>query len=146
MYVSVRPGTYVYQAVVQQLRWAVCFHENTLSFTVRPGEVALLGSINHALHSNELSERARDSFKTTVGKYDVHHFFDDISPPRVTPPEKDPTLLSRAKAFVESSMPKVRGEVKGAAYSPARFGTGYSLFGQRLCGGYFKQSVTVAKP
>jgi hypothetical protein len=64
------------------------------------------------------------------------HFFDGVTPPRLTPgSEAD---LPQVLAVMRATMPKTTAVPTLATFEPARFGTGRDLFGtQRICGGYY---------
>jgi hypothetical protein len=135
----VTPGTYVYQSFSQQRSWAVCFHKDTITFTVKPGQVVFLGTFNPGPHIADLNKNVAANHNYTARDSDAHHYFDNITPPQVISPESNPEILAKAKAFVISSMPHVRADVQTASYSKTRFGAGHTLMGQRVCGGYFKE-------
>jgi hypothetical protein len=137
----VTPGTYVYQSLSQQLTWAVCFHENTLSFTVKPGQVLFLGTFNAAPHLADLNKNVLVHKDFTSRDREPHHYFDGITPPQIILPGSKPEILAKAKAFVLESMPNVRADVVPASYSKVKFGTGQTLYGKRICGGYSKEDV-----
>jgi hypothetical protein len=133
------PGTYVYQSFVQQEAWAVCFHKDTLAFTVKPGQVAFLGTLNPVPHINDLNRNVNANRNYSARRSDIYHYFDNITPPQMILPGESPDILTKARAFVASSMPQVRAEVHPVTYSKASFRAGYTLSLQRHCGGYIKE-------
>lgn len=138
---SVRPGSFVYRAWTSQTAWAVCFHADTLSFDVGPGEVVFLGNFDGSVHSRELQVNAllNGDFSVTTNRgnpIEFHHYFDDISPPDVTPPTAE--SLDAATRWLNSTMPNVTAPVRSAEYAPATFAVGRTLTGlDRICGGYY---------
>lgn len=79
-----KPGRYVFVSVHQQGFWAVCFHNHTTSFEVRPGEVTFLGIFDPVPHLMQLQSLARSTGQTATRGGPVH-FYDDILPPRLSP-------------------------------------------------------------
>jgi hypothetical protein len=137
-----RPGTYVFQDIVQQGSWAVCFNEGTRSFSIKAGEALFLGDLNPVPHLAQLQHLALESGQTEARTGDTYHYFDNIVPPQVTMPSPDSMDFRAAKAFESSAMPMLHGRLKPALYKSARFGTGYTLFGiSRVCGGLYKDKV-----
>lgn len=135
----VKPGTYVIRDFSQQSFWAVCFHADTRQFTIRPGEVLVLGALNAEPHAADLDR----SVKLT-GSYssrgEAKHFFDGIAPPALAP--AGDSLMERARAFVSTRMTRTTATPQPAVLEPARFGTGRDLFGtSRICGGYYKKDL-----
>ena len=58
---TVRPGTYAFRDLSRQDFWALCFNEDSLQFTVRPGEVVYLGEMDVRRHVAELERMAIES-------------------------------------------------------------------------------------
>lgn len=138
VYAKVSPGTYAIHSFQQQLKWALCFHANTYAFSVSPGQVLYLGAFEAKKHHAELNSQVQTHGNLIAGKYEVHHYFDDVARPHVVQVSQGPGSLAHAQEYVTANMPKVRAKVDLASLQNASFGTGYSLTGQRLCGGYFK--------
>ena len=59
------------------------------------------------------------------------------------PPATSADFLA-AKQYEAASMPPLHGRLQPVVYRPAKFGTGYTLFGERVCGGYFRDKVKPA--
>lgn len=135
------PGTYVIQDFSQQAAWAVCFNEKTRAFTVAAGDAVFLGDFSPILHLAQLETLARTSGQTLSMNNQIFHYFDNIIPPRLSAPTVNSPDFLAAKQYEAASMPTLHGRLKPVVFRPARFGTGYSLFGQRVCGGYFKDKV-----
>jgi hypothetical protein len=133
---DLKPGTYVVTEVSRQDLWALCFHDNSLQFTVKPGEVVYLGDFDAAFHMGELQQKAMAGHKMRLRQGNLAHFFDNVTPPRFTPgTEQD---LPAVSEMMKSAMPKTSVAPQLAQFQPARFGTGRDLFGlSRICGGYY---------
>ena len=115
--------------------WALCFNDNSLQFTVRPGEIVYLGEIDARSHVAELERMAVMSGRTST-RSQVVHFFDGVSPPAFKP--VDEAGLEAVTAMVRTRMSRTTVTPRAAEFAPARFGTGRDLFGtSRLCGGYY---------
>jgi len=136
------PGTYVFQNLSQQGLWAVCFHDDTKSFTVRPGEAVFLGELNPIPNLRQLQSLVAANGDGTVrGNGPLHHYFDGIMFPNITAPTENSADFMRAKEFEAHSMPMLHGRLKPVAYKMARFGTGYAPIGTHICGGYFNEQL-----
>lgn len=135
----IKPGRWVYQSYSQQDKWALCFNAQSLQFEVKPGEVVYLGEFDAQRHRQQLTEQAILSGKVSVSSSDFADFFDLAEGPRLQP--IDETQLAAVRAMLGRSAPKVTAPVRAADYTPARFGTGSTLFAERKCGGYFATSA-----
>jgi hypothetical protein len=132
---EIKPGRWVFQSYAQQDKWALCFNAASLQFEVKPGEVLYLGAFDALNHRRQLTEQAFRSGKTSLGGYSFADFFDLAEGPRVGP--IDEGQLAAVRGMLGRTAPRVTAPVRAAEYSPARFGTGSTLFAQRRCGGYF---------
>ena len=138
MVLEVEPGTYAFRDLSRQDYWALCFNDNSLQFTVRPGEIVYLGEIDARSHVAELERMAVMTGRTMVRSGNVAHFFDGVSPPAFKP--VDEAGLAAVTAMVTARMPRTTVAPRAAEFTPARFGTGSDLFGlQRICGGYWQR-------
>jgi hypothetical protein len=141
---KIASGTYAFQSFEQRGAFALCFGGGTLAFTVKPGQVLLLGALDQRKHEDELGQNILAQNDQLSDGLVLHHYFGNISSPQIIDPASDTATMANAKAFVATSMPNVRGEITPAVYRKAVFGTGYSLTGKRLCGGYFKDAAKTA--
>ena len=133
---DLKPGTYVVTEISRQDSWALCFHDSSVQFTVRPGEVLYLGDLDATFHIAELQRKAMSSGKMRLRQGSLAHFFDDVTPPRFTPGTV--ADLPAVAAMMKSAMPRTTVAPQLAQFQPARFGTGRDLFGlSRICGGYW---------
>lgn len=130
-----KPGRYVFVSLHQQGYWAVCFHNETVSFDVRPGEVTFLGVFDPVPHLAQLQNFARTSGQTTTRGGPVH-FYDNVLAPRLSPPT-DQTLAT-ARTFMAQAAPNVTAPINAAQLGTAQFGNGRDVFGSTpMCGGYY---------
>jgi hypothetical protein len=139
---DIKPGTYVFRDMSRQDRWALCFHDNSLQFTVKAGEALYLGEFESQKYIEELETVAITTGRVVSQNSAAVHFFDNITPPSFgTVSAADLTAVA---AMMKARMPKTTVAPKAPTYSPARFGTGNDLFGlNRVCGGYYTKK---AKP
>lgn len=63
--------------------------------------------------------------------------------PRFAP--VDEGELTRVREMLAARAPQATAPVRAVAFSPARFGTGSTLFAERRCGGYFTTGAKKAK-
>lgn len=143
---DLKPGTYVIRDFSRQDFWALCFHENSLQFTIRPGEILYMGEFDAVKHLTELTQYAvsRGNLRTS-GR--LMHYFDGVSPPTFS--AVDDQGLEAAAAMVKARMPATTVAPTAVEFSPARFGTGSDAFGtNRVCGGYYngKAKPTTSPP
>jgi hypothetical protein len=133
---DLKPGTYVVTDLSRQDLWALCFYDNSLQFTVKPGEVLYLGAFDAAFHVMELQVKAISSGRLTLRQGRIAHFFDNVTPPRFTPGTADD--LPAVAAMMKATMPNTTVAPQLVQFQPARFGTGHDIFGTgRICGGYY---------
>jgi hypothetical protein len=133
---DLKPGTYVITDLSRQDRWALCFYDNSLQFTVNAGQVLYLGDFDAAFHVLELERMAITSGRTSLRGGSLAHFFDKITPPRFKLGTADD--LAAVAAMMKSAMPQTTVAPQLVQFQPARFGTGHDLFGTgRICGGYY---------
>lgn len=138
-----KPGTYVLRDVSQQQYWAVCFGDATRQFSVGPGRLLYLGDFDGPtaiaeLHANVRANPGHGRAKQGT----IHHYLDNVTPPRLTEP--DAAALAEAAAWLKAESPATTVAPVVATLTPAKFGTGVTLIGQRACGGYFKKKVAEA--
>ena len=135
----IKPGHWVYVSYQQQDKWALCFNAASLQFDVKPGEVVYLGKFDAISHRQQLTRQAILTGRTSVSGYGFVDFFDLSEGPKLNP--VDDAQLAEARAVLARNAPLVTAPVRAAVYSPAKFGTGSTLFAERRCGGYFTKGV-----
>jgi hypothetical protein len=135
---DLKPGTYAFQSFSRQDSWILCFNENSLHFTVRPGEVLYLGEMNSEKHVRELERLAISTGRTRTRKSEPINFFDGVSTPDLSP--VDDAELVAVAAMVKAKMPKTTVAPKATEFGPARFEPASDPLGvARICGGYHKK-------
>lgn len=131
----IKPGRWVFQSYSQQDKWALCFNAKSLQFEVKSGQVIYLGEFDAIREREELTTEAMRSGKGTIRGSGFADFFDLSEGPHLKP--IDEAQLAVVRDVLQRSGTTVSGRVVSAEYSPAKFGTGSTLFAERRCGGYF---------
>lgn len=135
-----QPGRYVITYLSQQDHWGVCFHANTMSFEVKPGEAVFLGVFDPQPHLRQLSQLVVSSGRMTASQATIVHFFDDITPPAFRPATEDD--LKAAQTGLAIVSPGITSPLRPATFQPAKFGAGTDAFGvQRVCSGWYTGSA-----
>ena len=134
LFIDLKPGTYVVSTFNRQDFWTLCYQDDTVQFTVKPGEVLYLGYFDARVALAELSRKAVLSGQTSTRGKPVQ-FFDNVSAPPFLPITDEG--LAAARVVAKAAMPRTTVEPTAAVLSPARFGTGSALIGGRMCTGYF---------
>ncbi len=132
---DLKPGTYSILGFMRQDWWTLCYHAESLQFTVAPGEVLYLGAFDAEHAAAELGRQVTSSGRGSTRGTPID-FFDNVAPPVFQPINE--AALAAAAAMVRTHMPLTTVSPKAVTFSPARFGTGNTLFGDRRCGGYFQ--------
>ncbi len=139
---TVTPGTYAFTAVSQQMYWNACLQSATYSFEVKPGEVLFLGDFDPEPQLEQIQKQAKEKGQLSASQTMSWTYFDDIPPPSIGFEGGKDVALANARQYVATSMPGVSTpSVRLAEYQPTTFGNGYNLYGDRICGGYFKKSA-----
>jgi len=134
-----KPGTYVFQDIVQQHIWGLCFNNSSLAFTLNPGDVVFLGNLNNRVHLGQLQRLAVAHHEVTAPNGAMKDFFDpEILPPQVTRPGLTTPDFLEAKRYEAANMPTSNGRLKPVEYRPAKFGVGYVWTGEKVCGGLMR--------
>lgn len=137
--VPIKPGRWVFQGYSQQDIWTLCFNAASQQFEVKAGEVVYLGEFDALSHRRQLTVEALRSGKMSIRGYGFADFFDLPGGPRFR--AIDEAQLAAVREMIGRRSPRVTAPVRAAEYSPARFGTGSTLFAERRCGGYFATSA-----
>ncbi len=130
---QVEAGTYVVSLYAHQNNWGLCFAGKTLALTVAPGAKVFLGRIDAAFYNAALAREIVAHGNASLPRSQIAHYFDMVPPvgfDMTTPYNPDGTLNVTAATAVAGVVP--------AAWQAATFKTGYSLTGNRVCGGYFR--------
>jgi hypothetical protein len=112
------PGRYRLDAVYLQLKWVGCLHAALPTFSVEPGKIAYLGSLDTrpTLASIQRSARAHKNLTASTGQW--YRYRIDAGVPQVT--GRDPEGLARAESFVRRNMPKSSAPVALAPLGPGQ--------------------------
>lgn len=140
--IDVKPGTYVVSGFNRQDYWSLCYYADSVQFTVNPGEVLYLGYFDARKALGELNSKAVASGRLSTRGSPVQ-FFDAVAAPPFLPVNE--RGMESVKTWAKAAMPRTTVEPKAATLSNARFGTGTSLVGQRICGGYFAEKAVDTK-
>jgi hypothetical protein len=140
---AVKPGRWVVLSYSQQDKWALCFNAASVQFDIAPGEIVFLGRFDSLAHRRQLTEQAIRSGRVSVSSSSFADFFDLPEGPRFAP--VDEAELTRVREMLAARAAQATAPVRAVAFSPARFGTGSTLFAQRRCGGYFTTGTKKAK-
>jgi hypothetical protein len=130
---QVDAGTYVVSLYAHQTNWGLCFAGRSLALTVAPGEKIYLGRIDAAFYNQALAREIVAHGNTSLPRSKIAHYFDMVPPvgfDMTTPYNADGTLNVTSGTAVAGVVP--------AVWRAATFKTGYSLTGDRVCGGYFR--------
>jgi hypothetical protein len=87
---------------------------------------------------------AQESGQLVGNQNSVYHYFDNIIPPQITTPNAASGDFLAAKQYEAASMPTLHGRLQPVVYNGAKFGVGYTLAADRVCGGYFKEKLKPA--
>lgn len=136
---SIKPGRWVFQSYSQQDKWALCFNAASWQFEVKAGQVIYLGEFDAFRHRSELTKQAAMSGKISIRGYGFADFFDLPEGPQLK--AVDEIQLTAVREMLSRRAPQVTSPVHAAEYSPAKFGTGSTLFAERRCGGYFTKAA-----
>jgi len=117
---SVKPGPYVFGTFAVKYQWAGCFHKDTLSFEIKPGEVLFLGQFDPVLPSAEVLREAAKAgqFKAYAGS-SRFEYMDNISAPRLKQP--DERSLAEVRKYAAAELPQIRGAIQPVSYARANF-------------------------
>lgn len=131
---EIKPGRWVFQSYSQQDSWSLCFNAASWDFEVKPGEVIYLGPFDAIVHRFQLTQRAVQSGRTTIRGSGFVTFFDLPAAPSVGAIDDD--ALAKVREMLKLNAPNVTAPVRAAELKATKFGTGSTLFGERVCGGY----------
>lgn len=112
------PGRYRIDSVQVQGHWLGCLHATMPTFTIEPGKIAYLGSLDTrpTLAAIQRSAQAHKDLTASVGQWHRYRITDGI--PRLA--DRDPAGLARAESFVRTDMPKSSATVMLAQLGPGQ--------------------------
>ena len=135
---DLKPGTYTVTTIAWQGFWADCFYNNTLQFIVAAGQVVYLGTFAAPSALAELQRNTQRSGQTVSFQSRHYEYFDGIAAPIFFDGE-NATALAHVAAWLKVASPGTVVPPIPVGFAPAKFGTGSSLFGERLCVGYLSK-------
>ncbi|CAN5338977.1 hypothetical protein BH10PSE4_BH10PSE4_11210 [soil metagenome] len=136
-----KPGTYVLTAISHMGTWYDCFNGDTIAFDVTPGAVTFLGELDARPALADIALKL-PSYSMNSQKFYVL----DTPRPAVTPPSALPDWTSDLAVYLKANFPQVSAPLKAATFQPAKFESGRSLFGEKVCYGYFNRAKDDPKP
>ncbi len=142
---TLTPGAYVFHSLSDRKWWTQCFNRETYYFNLQPGQLLYLGAFDPAPHLQELQGNVARNRDFVGSKNQFYHYMDNVFAPNLFMPSDKEESLRAARAYVSAQMPKVSAPLQPAVYQKTSFGTGYSLLGQKRCGGYFKDDLRAQK-
>ena len=134
------PGTYVISSFDHQASWYSCLNGGTARFEVAPGRATYLGRVDPRL---PLLELALKTPSTSING--AHHYVLDTPRLKIAPPEQVGGWRENAAALLAANYPNVKAQLQPAVLTPTTFPTGRSLFGEKVCYGYFRKSASAPK-
>lgn len=137
--IPIKPGRWIFVDYSEQDNWALCFNAGSWQFDVKAGQVLFLGRFDSLLHHQQLVQEVVRAGKVSISRYAFADFFDLSDSPRFDP--VDEGQLNAVQEMLRQRAPLVTAPLIAANFSPAKFGTGSTLFAERRCGGYFSTSA-----
>lgn len=115
------PGSYQLTSIVQQKAWATCFGSGSVAFTVEPGKVYYLGTLNSMALLADLQQSAIARGKTSLGSGSLAVGWKPKVRPELVP--ADAAELEVVRAFVSAAMPATTAPVVALQARPITFGS-----------------------
>ena len=112
------PGRYRLDSVHLQVNWLGCLHATMPSFSIEPGKIAYLGSLDTrpTLASIQRSAQAHKNLTASLGQWYRYRVTSGV--PRIA--DRDPEGLARAESFVRREMPRSSAAVALAELGPGQ--------------------------
>lgn len=112
------PGRYRLDSVHLQRAWMGCLHSAMPTFSIEPGKIAYLGSLDTrpTLASIQRSARARRNLTASLGQW--YRYRIDVGIPRLA--DRGPEGLAQAESFVRREMPRSSAPVALAELGPGQ--------------------------
>jgi len=113
------PGEYRLVAVYQQGKWAACLASRTIHVTVKPGEIAYLGTLDTRPTLASIQRNAQAQRHGYAETFQWHLYWTGVVAPQLS--NRDPAGLARAQVFVRehmsrSSAPVALADLRWAPY------------------------------
>jgi hypothetical protein len=127
------PGDYALSSLSLKGTWYACYNSDTVAYTVRPGEVTFIGRFNPIPSLREIA-----IMTPSVSINSRSYYVLDTPRPAITPPGALAGWNEALAGYLASEQPDVHAPVVAATLRSVSFQTGRSLFGERVCYGYFR--------
>ncbi len=125
-------GTYQINSISQQSAWSTCFGSGTVAFTVQPGKVYYLGTLNVVPLLKDLQHSAISRGKTSLTSGSLAVGWQPTVKPEFVSPDADE--LAEVRQFVAATMPKTTALVEVLTTASASFGTSGGKKIIQVCG------------
>jgi hypothetical protein len=112
------PGRYRLDSVHLQRWWLGCLHAAVPTFTIEPGKIAYLGSLDTRLTLASISRSAQAHKNLTASLGQWYRYRIEAGIPRLA--DRDPEALARAESFARREMPRSSGPVALAELGPGQ--------------------------
>jgi hypothetical protein len=129
---TLAPGTYRLNSITQQRHWASCLGNGTVSFTVLPGKVYYLGTLNSHPLLEDLQQSSTARGKSSVARGESAVGWQPAVKPEFAPPS--PEELAEVRQFMSASMPRTTAPIAALPTAPSTFRTGGGKKLMQICG------------
>lgn len=129
---AVKPGTYKLNNLIQQKRWSTCFSSGTVEFTVQPGKVYYLGTLNIMPLLDDLQQSAAAKGKMMLRMDSSYLEWEPTVKPSFA--AGTPEELAAVRAYVTSHMPMTTAPVEALAMGSTTFSSTAAKRMLEVCG------------
>ncbi len=129
---TLAPGRYRLDSMWQQARWSACLEQGTFEFTVRPGEIAYLGTVRTDRVLEAIQGQATGAGQATQSGSSYFQSHDHTAGPPIEGRDEDG--LRAARDFAQTGMNGTASLVRLADVSDARFATSAAGKAIKICG------------
>ena len=129
---TLAPGNYQMNSIVQQGAWSSCFGNGSVAFTIEPGKVYYLGSLNAMPLLAELQQGAIARRKTSLTRGALAVGWEPTIKPEFT--ISGDAELVEVRQFVAQRMPQTTAQVVPLSTRPTRFGMTGGEKVMQVCG------------
>lgn len=129
---TLSPGRYRLDSMWQQARWSACLEQGTFEFTVRPGEIAYLGTVRADRVLETIQGQASSAGQTAQGGFSYFQSHDRTSGPPIE--GRDDDGLRAARDFAQTRMNGTASLVRLADVSDTKFVTSAAGKAIKVCG------------
>ncbi len=129
---TLAPGNYQMNSIVQQGAWSTCFGNGSVAFTIEPGKVYYLGSLNTMPLLTELQQSAIARRKTALTRGALAIGWEPSIKPEFT--ISGDAELTDVRQFVGQRMPQTTAPVVPLPTRPTTFGMTGGEKVMQVCG------------